>query len=135
MSVQLHARSERRRGSFRATALIVAHDDDLRTILGDVLETAGFATLRVGSLQEASSHVIDDSPALVVLDTGLDVGAARAWIDEHGADLDAPAMIVVAGDARARMMAERVDLPVLDKPFELEALLAMVADARVPLVF
>ncbi|MGZ6375450.1 MAG: response regulator [Ktedonobacterales bacterium] len=115
---------------------VVDDDPDFRTMLGLVLSDAGYHVIEVADGKVAPdvlrSH---DDPCIVLLDlkmlhngvTVLEAVAANPTV------LGRHAYILISGDYRgieaARPLYDRAGATILRKPFDLDDLLALVADA------
>ncbi|MGZ3664379.1 MAG: response regulator [Ktedonobacterales bacterium] len=115
---------------------VVDDDPDFRTMLGLVLSDAGYHVIEVTDGKVAPdvlrSH---DDPCIVLLDlkmlhngvTVLEAVAANPTV------LGRHAYILISGDYRgieaARPLYDRAGATILRKPFDLDDLLALVADA------
>ena len=110
--------------------LVADDDENIREIMVDVLEMAGYRVLSAPDGREALALAARERPSLVLLDVrmplvnGWDVAAALArWPDP-------PPVVMVSASHDGRATAKRLGLPYLAKPFEFGELLAMVARHR-----
>lgn len=63
------------------TVLIVEDDKDLNRLFSKYLAIAGFTCLSVTSVSAALRILLNTTPALIVLDLGLEDGAGNAILD------------------------------------------------------
>lgn len=107
--------------------VVVEDDDDIASMLTDILESEGYAAVAVREAQDLDGQ-LDPRPDLIVLDLRLIRGGAEQILGTvRGRGLsDVPVLLLsAAGDLPERAR----DLGVsayLAKPFELEELLATV---------
>jgi CheY-like chemotaxis protein len=105
--------------------LIVDDDDDVRKGTQDAMERHGYEVIAVGSGADALAYLAADVPAVILLDLHMDdmngwevLGAIRN--EERFKDV----RVVVVTGSDASVVARGV--PVLRKPFKIEALLALL---------
>lgn len=110
--------------------LIIDDDPAIRAIIGEVLTEEGYAVESASNGAEGLAAVERMLPALVLLDTRMPVldgwGFARA-VREHGIDL--PIVVMTAAQDAVRWSQEIGVQWTLAKPFDLDDLLRLVADA------
>jgi DNA-binding NtrC family response regulator len=120
------------------TVLVVDKDEDIRTALGDLLEDAGYAVIEAESLKEAES-LIGAAPEPMVLIVGdAEVGAATE-LEFFTAVAANPVtnhayIYLTTTPERWRLPAlvqvlTNLETRAVEKPYELVALLAVVAAA------
>jgi CheY-like chemotaxis protein len=121
--------------------LVVEDDVDLATLLHMILLDAGYAVRTAGDGAQALARVAERMPALILLDMRMPVmngwEFARVFTDRYG---PAAPIVVVTAAENARLRAEEIGANGwLEKPFDLDAVLAAVArhlgggrGARVP---
>jgi CheY-like chemotaxis protein len=117
--------------------LIVDDEADTRAVMRDVLEAEGWEVLEAenGATALRLLHTAD-APAIVVLDyllpdlTGVEVVAYLV----AEAPVHLPAVILVTASVEARALHQhpllaRLNIPILPKPFDIEALASLVKQA------
>ena len=109
--------------------LVVEDDLDLATLLEMILSDAGYAVRTAGDGAQALERVADAMPGLILLDMRMPVmngwEFARTFAERHGRA--APIVVVTAAE-NARLRAEEIGANGwLEKPFDLDAVLAAVA--------
>src|SRR5206468_5347171 len=110
------------------TVLVVDDDPDIRDFLTDILTLEGCAVVTAPDGQAALERVQEDHPALILLDYQMPrcdgarfVAAYRQLPGPH-----AP-IVLITGATSARQRAVEVGADAfLGKPFEVDALLALV---------
>ena len=102
--------------------LVVDDDDEVRRVISDHLRSGGRLVVEASSLREARELIKLEGLSSVITD--LDLGNAKTGMDVAAIVPDDVAVLIVTGlnasDPR-RQQAE-VSYPVLEKPFELNAL-------------
>jgi DNA-binding response OmpR family regulator len=109
--------------------LVVEDDLDLVTLLEMILTDAGYAVRTAADGAQALESVAEAMPGLILLDMRMPVmngwEFARAFAERYGRA--APIVVVTAAE-NARLRAEEIGADGwLEKPFDLEAVLAAVA--------
>jgi DNA-binding response OmpR family regulator len=109
--------------------LVVEDDLDLVTLLEMILTDAGYAVRTAADGAQALERVAEAMPGLILLDMRMPVmngwEFARAFAERHGRA--APIVVVTAAE-NARLRAEEIGADGwLEKPFDLDAVLAAVA--------
>ncbi len=109
--------------------LVVEDDADLAALLQMILVDAGHAVRTAADGAQALERVADAMPGLILLDMRMPVmngwEFARAFAQRYGRA--APIVVVTAAE-NARLRAEEIGADGwLEKPFDLDAVLAMVA--------
>ncbi len=109
--------------------LIVEDDEDCRTVLQDLLEMSGY---RVQTSPDAS-HAVEAAraapPALMLIDYTMpdhDGGWVVETLREGGGPLARIPVVLTTGAAAGREIADRLGVPSLEKPFDINRLLEMV---------
>ena len=109
--------------------LIVEDNDDLRALLGDVLDDAGFDVLAVGNGAEALRAIQAWRPAAIVLDLMMPVMDGAAFLKErrHIPHLAAvPVLVLTAHPHHHRVLEGLGPTAVLRKPYDLDELISAV---------
>jgi two-component system, NtrC family, nitrogen regulation response regulator NtrX len=117
-------------GSPAATVLIVEDNTTLTSTLEALLDDEGYATRTARSIAGARDELVAARPDVVLLDLTLLDGFAEELLREL--TRDRIPTIVVSTFPHANVIAERYRVPLVRKPFELDALLAMMDRARAP---
>ncbi len=115
------------------TVLVAEDDREMRTLLVGALRRAGFRVVEAADGQQLRDRALDPvagPPDAIVTDhrmprmTGID---ALALIRRQYPEL--PAIVTTAfGESETHEQARALNARVLDKPFDLDELLAMVRD-------
>ena len=117
-----------REGTERRRRVVVVEDDgDIASLLTDILETEGYATIAVSDSRDLDRH-LDPRPDLIVLDLRLTRGGAEQILTAVRARGmgDVPVLLLSAANDladRARALGVTSHLA---KPFELDELLGVV---------
>lgn len=136
------ARSARLRGwqgvEQRPCVLIVDDDESIRDSLRLVLEDAGYTTRDAEDGKAALARLREDGPCMVVLldliMPGMD-GEELLSVITGDSGLSARHAFILMTAAHQRLTPEftsiltRVSTPILEKPFDLDSLLSLVAQA------
>ncbi|CRI63290.1 hypothetical protein THIOKS11270040 [Thiocapsa sp. KS1] len=109
-------------------------DDEVEVadLLGDILESAGFSTMRLGNGREALAWIETHPCDLVLSDIRMpDMDGPALWrvLEERRPEL-ARRMAFITGDtlsAGAAAFLQETGLPGLEKPFTPEEVLSVVA--------
>jgi CheY-like chemotaxis protein len=120
------------RTSPEATVLLVEDDDEVAALVGEMIEQLGYDVTRVAT----------GAAALGAMANGRDIDVVFSDIlmpgEMSGADLareirrrrpDMPIVLTTGYDGEARVATDQLRLPVLRKPYRLEALARVLADA------
>jgi CheY-like chemotaxis protein len=111
-----------------AQVLVVDDDAGTRQLLQFMLEDAGYTAVLAGNGAEALARVMEQAPALVLLDLHMPVMSGWAFHDElRGRRLDIPVVYMTAAEydwAQAEQHGARAALP---KPFDVDDVLSTVA--------
>ena len=115
------------------TVLIVEDEPDLREVVAEVIEQAGYRMIAVGDLEQARSALATTRVDLLLLDVFVDGLTCDAWLTELAGALDPPATVLTSADAthRSHALAQRFALELVLKPFDLDDLIAALERARV----
>ncbi|MEO7094312.1 MAG: response regulator [Polyangiales bacterium] len=111
-------------------ALIVDDDEAFAASLGDVMQEAGYRTLRARSVSEARVHIEGHRIAIVLLDLDLGEARGRHLLDDLAGLERVPPMLVVSGSVDAPRIAHEFGLGCVQKPFALDELQAAVDVTR-----
>ena len=104
------------------TILLVDDDDDLRPIMCDVLEEAGYRALEARDLNAARAVLSSEHVDAVLLDWNLSGETSRDLLDELTTQDGAPPTLLFSATVVAPTIAQIYDVPLVAKPFELDAL-------------
>lgn len=112
----------------RPRVLIVEDDPDLSSVLGLILQDAGYRTMEAANGARALQQLEQERVELILLDMSMPVmngwEFARCLHDRYGRQI--PVIVVTAAE-NARRWAEEVSADgCVPKPFDLEDLLASV---------
>ena len=112
----------------RASVLVVEDDADLAALVEMIVSDAGYAVRAARDGAEALARVEEEMPGLVLLDMRMPVMNGWEFAREFRARWGRAAPIVVVTAAEdARLRAQEVGADAwLEKPFEIEEVLAMV---------
>jgi DNA-binding response OmpR family regulator len=113
----------------RPDVLVVEDDADLAALIEMILTDAGFAVRSAADGRQALARVAEKMPGLVLLDMRMPVmngwEFAREFRARHGR---AAPIVVVTAEENARLRAGEISADGwLEKPFELEDLVAVAA--------
>jgi CheY-like chemotaxis protein len=118
--------------------MIIDDDDDLRTALAFIMTSHGYEVAAFGNARAALSALESDrTPFLILLDlmmAGMSGWEFRAAQLENPRLTPIPVVVLTAANTLSDGIHTLSDLEILEKPFELDTLLAVVgryaADAR-----
>jgi CheY-like chemotaxis protein len=116
------------RGGGPASILVVEDDEPIRLALRELLECEGYDVVLAADGQEALEAVADEIPALVLTDVQmplLDGAELCERLRNHRTTQDVPIVVLTA--ARSVDGIERLADAVMRKPFDIDALLAVIA--------
>ena len=121
----------------RELVLVVDDDDDLREVLALCLEQAGYRVASAADGNEALELVAREVPAVILLDMRMPRMNGWDFASElrarSGSARRTPIVVVSAAEDAARWADEIEADGVVSKPFELPAILAVVARHARPL--
>jgi two-component system, chemotaxis family, chemotaxis protein CheY len=110
--------------------MIVDDDDDLRNTLAEILTAQGYQVAAFGDARAALAALEDGrTPFLILLDLmmpGMSGWEFRAAQLENATLAPIPVVVVTAANVLNNGVHSLSDLEILRKPFDLEALLAVV---------
>ncbi len=114
--------------------LLIDDDEALRELVSEVLSEEGYAVETAGSIPTAHALLDRASYDLILSDTiSADMGNSWLWLEQLRQSTTIPILIFSAYDAsRFNHWQERGYAGVLTKPFDLDHLLAVVADLLKP---
>lgn len=120
----------------RALVAVVDDDQTLADLIVDVLDVGGFDAFVISDPETAVARVISVCPVVVLLDIQLK-HSQLDWqiIEQLGADPRSSSIPVVVCTANVGFLAEHADelaargVPCLPKPFEIDDLIAIIANA------
>lgn len=107
--------------------LLVEDDETLREVICSVLTEEGYDAVCVGSVSEAREFLAKERPACVLLDFHLPDGTAEDVISAMISATDCPPMCLVSASPVAPPVAERYRIPLVPKPFDIDAITDCVA--------
>lgn len=109
--------------------LIVEDNDDLRSLLQDVLDDAGFEVAAVGNGAEALEMAGDWRPDAIVLDLMMPVMDGAAFLRERRQVpglASVPVLVLTAHPYHYRVLDGLNPTAVLRKPYDVDELIAAV---------
>lgn len=109
--------------------LVVEDNDDLRSLLGDVLEDAGFEVMAVSNGAEALEAARGWAPAAIVLDLMMPVMDGAAFLRERRllpSLASVPVLVLTAHPYHHRVLDGLGPTAVLRKPYDLDELISAV---------
>lgn len=111
--------------------VIIADDDfNIRALMKDVLEEAGYEAEAYGDGQSALNAIRANPPAVAMLDIAMPVLTGEEALRRLRAEgIEVPVVIVTA-DVHPQRFLDVGATAVLPKPFDLAQLLAVIAEAR-----
>ena len=116
-----------------ADLLVVDDDSDLAETLGEILRQSGHAVRIGGDGAEGARLVAEQRPDLVLLDVDMPVlgGPDMAWLLflRDCGDEDVPVLLLSGTPGLADVAAQAGTPYFLPKPYETEAVLALIARA------
>lgn len=112
-----------------APILIVEDDEDLRTVLSDLLREEGWAVIAVESLSAAHVALATVRPALVLLDLRLQGQSSEMLLAELSDMVNPQTTVVVSGSVEGASTAAEYGVLSVAKPFDIDALVATVRRA------
>jgi CheY-like chemotaxis protein len=107
--------------------LVVDDDEDTRLVLQDLLELNGFSVRTSPDAHGAIEAARAAAPALVLVDYYMP-DADGAWVVEQlrAAGLGQVPVVLTTGSNEGRERAERLGVRSMEKPFDVNRLLALV---------
>ncbi len=113
--------------------LFVEDEPHLQRVLTRVLQESGYRVQAVGSVEAAVAAALAERPAVLVLDVNLPDGTG--WgvlrrLASHGITCATlPTIVLSAGQSAPRRIAEFAPWAFLPKPFPVDALKRLIAEA------
>ena len=111
------------------SVLVIEDDDATAQSIAEVVREAGFHPVLVATLGEARSVIAKDRPGAVILDLTLDSEFGADLLEELSDADDSPGVVIVSAFRLAPIVGHRYGVPVLVKPFAIDALMAAVTTA------
>ena len=114
-----------------STILVVDDDDDLRTMVGEILRPTGHVVIGAATGQEAYSMAVEKLPSLIIMDIGMPEmdGLSTLWkMRKHEGLATVPVIVLTAYDSYD-LRGEAASAgchEYLTKPFEPEELQELV---------
>jgi DNA-binding response OmpR family regulator len=108
------------------TILVVEDQPAERQLLCDYLESHGFAATCVGSLSEGRRELATGGYGLLVVDAHLPDGSGIDLVAEAAAS--GAKGLLVSGHDRSIGLLKRQNIPHIQKPFELDALVTALRE-------
>jgi len=113
----------------KPSILVVEDDEDCRTVLADLLEMSGYAVLACGEAHRAVQMAKESVPSLVLVDFMMpdaDGGWLVRSLRAEGGRLAEVPVVLTTGSSMGREIAESLGVRSLEKPFDMNRLLAIV---------
>ena len=111
------------------TVLIVDDDPDIRDSIEELLRSDGLPSATAANGEEALRALAAGPVGVILLDLMMPVMDGRQLVEEmRRRKLDVPVILLSAGRDLRKVAAE-LSLPAIEKPFDLDDLLAKVRDA------
>ena len=119
------------------TIMVVDDDDDLRTMVGEILRRSGYVVTNAANGQEACQLALQILPHLVIMDIGMPEmdGLTTIWKMRKHEELSTVPVIILSAYDSYDLRGEAASAGCqgyLTKPFELEELQQMVIRAMDP---
>jgi DNA-binding response OmpR family regulator len=113
----------------KPTILVVEDDDDCRAVLQDLLELNGYAVKTCPNAHRAVDVALAAPPALMIIDYMMP-DADGGWVIRSLRESSGPAsrvpVVLTSGSEEGRLIAERLGVQSLEKPFDVNRLLELV---------
>lgn len=113
----------------KPTILVVEDDDDCRTVLQDLLELNGYVVKTCPDARRAVATAREAPPALMLVDYMMP-DADGAWVvrtlRESGGEVANVPVVLTSGSTEGRQIADALGVRSLEKPFDVNRLLALV---------
>ncbi len=115
------------RGADDPCVVVLAEDEeDLRAAIAEILEDAGYLVVPVATVARLRAVLASLAPSAFVLDFHLDDGTTEDVITDLAARSAAANVLLVSASTAAAAAARDAGGRLLEKPFELEELVAEV---------
>jgi DNA-binding response OmpR family regulator len=106
--------------------LLVEDDPDVTEPLSEILREEGYEVSYAATLGAGREALRTSKPDVVLIDLMLVDESAETLLEEMAMSAEAPPAVLMSGRKHASSVAERFGIPFLQKPFELDALVAAV---------
>ena len=113
----------------RALILVVEDDADLAREVVEVLEADGHLTAVAARVEDALAFTGGLTPSLVLVDILLGGASGASLLVQLANAPEGPPVIVISGAQDADQIAAQFGVPLLKKPFTLDALVGAVRAA------
>lgn len=111
--------------------VVLAEDDEgIQWALTEALSEAGFDVIAVAKVETLREVLDQRQPDVLLADYQLLDDTTESVVTEIVARSSVPNVVVVSAAPAARTLAERLSVPHIAKPFELDEVIAVVAEAR-----
>ncbi|MGZ3456616.1 MAG: response regulator [Polyangiales bacterium] len=114
----------------KGRALVVDDEEAVRQVLTILLEQEGYEPQAVATLEEARAAVAQQKPDLLILDITLGALSGAELLAELAREDNAPVTVIVSGTVSSFELALRYGVPLVRKPFDVDALMDVVDGAR-----
>lgn len=121
--------TSRRRGRRKRALLLIESADAVREGLRVALLSEHYGVVAVASLANARSALSSVRFDAIVLDVVLGAERGEELLDELAQSPSAPAVVIVSGSVEARKTAKHYGVVCVEKPFDLDVLLAAIRTA------
>jgi two-component system C4-dicarboxylate transport response regulator DctD len=115
----------------KPTILVVEDDADCRAVLQDLLELNGYIVRTCADALHAVAAARSSLPALMLLDYMMP-DEDGAWVLQQlrdaGGELSRVPVVLTTGSDDGRVIAERLGVRSLEKPFDVNRLLELVQE-------
>jgi DNA-binding NtrC family response regulator len=112
----------------RRLAVLAEDDDGIQWALREALTDAGFDVIAVAEAARLREVLLERTPDVLVADYQLLDETTEAVVIETVAQAVALRIVMVSAAPAARTLADRLAIPHIAKPFELDHLIAVVSD-------
>lgn len=109
--------------------LVIEDNDDLRTVLQDLLSLEGHATSSTSNLADARKVLDSERFDIVIVDHWLEGEASDELVEHMSRAREAPSIIMCSAAPSMVDVANRFHVYHLAKPFELDELLQLTETA------
>lgn len=113
-----------------APILLVEDDPVMGRTVAEALIDEGYIVLTVGTLAEARVALARAKPSVLILDLTLPDSFGGDLLAELAESEDAPPTVILSVFHLASMVADRYDVELVRKPFEMQTLIEAVGRAR-----
>ena len=112
------------------TLLVVEDDEGIREAVAEILALSGYQVSTASDLTEARRRIAIEMPAILVLDLMLGTESGESLLEELADRADAAHTFLMSASPAAEGVAARFGVPLVRKPFDLDAFTALLADVR-----